>query len=167
MKYEIEVGSRTLQVTVTRTGPTFAVEVDGHTRQIDAARVDTHTLSLIVDGVWPKDVVVTAGATRGQAVVLVNGTPVGVALNGRRGRRRVDASHAGTGPQNLAAPMPGKVVRVLVAVGDAVRARQPLAVIEAMKMENELRALRDGTVTAVLARQDASVEAGALLIVIQ
>lgn len=166
MKYDIEVGGRRLQVTVTRTGATFAVEVAGRTRQIDAARIDAQTLSLIVDGVWPKDVVVTP-APAGQAVVVVNGTPIAVAVGGQRRRRPDEAGHAGSGPQNLTAPMPGKVVRVLVSMGDEVRARQPLAVIEAMKMENELRALRDGTVAAVLARQDESVEAGALLIVIQ
>jgi biotin carboxyl carrier protein len=63
--------------------------------------------------------------------------------------------------------MPGKVVRVLVKAGDAVRARQPVVVVEAMKMENELRADRDGTVTEIHAREGTSVDAGALLIVIQ
>ena len=60
--------------------------------------------------------------------------------------------------------MPGKVIRVLVAVGDEVKARQPLVVVEAMKMENELRAGRDGHVTAIHVREGASVDAGALLI---
>ncbi len=59
--------------------------------------------------------------------------------------------------------MPGKVVRVLVKPGDAVRARQPVVVVEAMKMENELRAGRDGTVAEIHAREGTSVDAGALL----
>ncbi|MBZ5555810.1 MAG: acetyl-CoA carboxylase biotin carboxyl carrier protein subunit [Acidobacteriia bacterium] len=63
--------------------------------------------------------------------------------------------------------MPGKVVRVLVAPGETVKARQPLVVVEAMKMENELRAGRDGTVSEIHAREGVSVDAGALLIVIQ
>jgi biotin carboxyl carrier protein len=63
--------------------------------------------------------------------------------------------------------MPGKVVRVLVKSGDLVRARQPLVVVEAMKMENELRAQRDGTVADVQAREGQSVDAGALLVVVQ
>ena len=63
--------------------------------------------------------------------------------------------------------MPGKVVRVLVKAGDAVRARQPVVVVEAMKMENELRADREGTVAEIHAREGVSVEAGALLVVIQ
>jgi biotin carboxyl carrier protein len=63
--------------------------------------------------------------------------------------------------------MPGKVVRVLVAVGDAVEPRQPMIVVEAMKMENELRASRAGTVSEVHVREGVSVEAGAPLVVIQ
>jgi biotin carboxyl carrier protein len=63
--------------------------------------------------------------------------------------------------------MPGKILRVLVSVGEVVKSRQPLAVIEAMKMENELRAGRDGVVAEVHATEGQSVDAGALLIVIQ
>jgi biotin carboxyl carrier protein len=59
------------------------------------------------------------------------------------------------------------VVRVLVHTGDAVRASQPLVVVEAMKMENELRAGRDGRVAAILVQEGASVEAGALVVVIE
>jgi biotin carboxyl carrier protein len=58
------------------------------------------------------------------------------------------------------------VVRVLAKAGDAVKARQPVVVIEAMKMENELRAARDGRVTEMAARDGQSVEAGVLLAVI-
>jgi biotin carboxyl carrier protein len=65
------------------------------------------------------------------------------------------------------APMPGKVVRLLVKAGDTVAGRQPVVVVEAMKMENELRASRDGTVTEIHAREGMSVDAGTLLIVIQ
>jgi biotin carboxyl carrier protein len=63
--------------------------------------------------------------------------------------------------------MPGKIVRVVVRPGDAVRARQTVVVIEAMKMENELRAARDGTVGELHAREGAPVVAGELLAVIR
>ena len=63
--------------------------------------------------------------------------------------------------------MPGKIVRVLVKTGDAVTARQPVVVVEAMKMENELRASRDGTVAEIQVSEGMSVDAGALLLVIQ
>ena len=99
----------------------------------------------------------------------VGSAPVAVTLNGRRrwGRRDEDGRGAGSGPQRVIAPMPGKVVRVLVKPGDAVAARQPVVVVEAMKMENELRASREGTVAEIHAREGMSVDAGALLLVIQ
>ena len=74
---------------------------------------------------------------------------------------------AAAGPQKVTAPMPGRIVRLFVQPGDAVTARQGLVVVEAMKMENELRAGRDGTVAEVHVREGLSVDAGALLIVIQ
>jgi biotin carboxyl carrier protein len=62
--------------------------------------------------------------------------------------------------------MPGKIVRVLAKVGVAVQARQPLIVVEAMKMENELRATRAGVVSELLVQEGQSVDAGALLLVV-
>jgi biotin carboxyl carrier protein len=63
--------------------------------------------------------------------------------------------------------MPGKVVKVLVKPGDEVKARQGLVVVEAMKMENELRSPKDGRVAEVLVAEGASVEAGRLLVVVE
>jgi biotin carboxyl carrier protein len=173
MQYEVEVGGRTRHVVVARVGDGFAVTVDGHTRQVDAARIDAHTLSLVLDGVWPDDTrrsheVSMASDPAGPLTVRVGATPVSVTLNGRRrwGRKN-DAGASGSGPQRLLAPMPGKVVRVLVRTGDRVEPRQPVVVVEAMKMENELRAIRQGTVTDIRVGEGVSVEAGALLVVIQ
>ena len=59
------------------------------------------------------------------------------------------------------------MVRVLVAVGDKVTARQPVVVMEAMKMENELRAGKDGSVAQVLVQEGMAVDTGALLVVVQ
>jgi pyruvate carboxylase subunit B len=68
------------------------------------------------------------------------------------------------GPAPVIAPMPGLVVRVNVTVGDSVTAGQGVLVMEAMKMENELRASAAATVKAVRAVQGAAVEKGAVLI---
>ena len=170
MRYEIEASGRLRHVTISRTGDGFAVSVDGRLHQVDAAPIDGHTLSLIVDKAWQWDTVITP-ETSGGLVVLTRAVPVSVRLNGRRGG---GGRHGGTaarpglaGPLRIAAPMPGKVVRILVKAGDAVRARQPVVVVEAMKMENELRADRDGTVAEIHIREGMSVDAGALLVVIQ
>jgi biotin carboxyl carrier protein len=68
---------------------------------------------------------------------------------------------------SIRANMPGRVVRVLVAVGDQVTAKQPVVVVEAMKMENELRTPRDGVVKEVLVIAGAAVDSGAVLVVIE
>ena len=168
MQYEVEIGARRLQVVVTRSGDGFAVSVDGHTRQVDAARIDAHTLSLVVDRVWSNEVSIATNPATGQLDVHVGATPIAVTLNGRRRWGRKDeGGGAGSGPQRLAAPMPGKVVRLLVRAGDRVAAKQPVVVVEAMKMENELRASREGTVAEIHVREGMSVDAGALLLVIQ
>ena len=168
MRYEIEVGGRLRHVAVERAGDGFAVELDGRTWRVDASRVDAHTLSLIldneVDSRTGSEVTVVPGRSAGQFTIQIGALPIAVTVNGRR---RVGAADAATaGPQRIAAPMPGKIVRVLVRPGDAVTARQPLVIVEAMKMENELRASRDGTVAEVHVREGHSVEAGAPLIVI-
>ena len=175
MRYEIEVGGRIRHVAVERAGDGFAVTLDGRTWRIDASRVDAQTLSLILDtgeqgqdraGHAGFDVTVVPGRSSGQFTIQIGAMPVPVTVDGRRRWGRADDT-AAAGPQQIAAPMPGKVVKVFVKPGDSVTARQPLVVVEAMKMENELRASRDGTVAEVHVREGVSVEAGAPLIVIQ
>jgi biotin carboxyl carrier protein len=167
VRYDIEVGGRTRQVAIVRTGATFAVTLDGQQHNVDVARVDGQTLSLILDSASSTDAVVVGDPASGQLVVTVNGTPVPVALDGRRRRRRDDRRTSDAGPQRIAAPMPGKVVRVLAKAGEEVAARQAVVVVEAMKMENELRAGRNGTVVEIHAHEGQSVDAGALLVVIR
>jgi biotin carboxyl carrier protein len=178
MECEIEAGGRTRQVSVTPRGATLAATVDGKTWQLDVARVDAHTLSLLLDGGRSKEVVIVAGTAARPLTVHVDGLPIAVVMNGRRRTGRDDhgAGHGRRGPWKesdsapesaITAPMPGKVVRVLVTAGEAVRRRQPLVVVEAMKMENEVRALRDGIVSRVHVVEGQSVDAGAPLIVIQ
>src|SRR6185436_10635897 len=111
--------------------------------------------SLLVGGgdtpIESYEVAVTA-QPGGDAVVHVNGHALPVVIGGAAARfgaaaRRGKGGHAEAhGPQRVVAPMPGRIVQVLVAVGDVVALRQGLVVIEAMKMENELRAPKAGTV---------------------
>lgn len=84
-------------------------------------------------------------------------------------RKWKGASHAGAtqGRTSLTAAMPGKIVRVLVAVGDEVSSGQGIMVVEAMKMQNELKAPRDGRVSAIEVRENERVNAGAVLAMIE
>ena len=73
---------------------------------------------------------------------------------------------AHTGPLKLTAPMPGKIVKVLVGEGDVVEAGRGVLVMEAMKMENELKATRGGTIQEIKVKEGQAVEMGALLLII-
>ena len=85
-----------------------------------------------------------------RADVVVNGVPITVAVaQVLAGRRRAGVADSRTGDGAVRAPMAGRVMRVLVSQGHAVAARQGVIVVEAMKMENELRAPRSGVVKAV------------------
>jgi biotin carboxyl carrier protein len=87
------------------------------------------------------------------------------ALRERASRDRTSASAAG-GPLEIRAIIPGRIVAVAVAPGDPVEAGQTLLAVEAMKMQNELRAPRAGTVTRVPAGAGATVEVGDVLVVL-
>jgi len=81
--------------------------------------------------------------------------------------KRTGAGAEAHGRASILAPMPGKIVRILVQVGDAVMAGQGIVVVEAMKMQNEMKAPRDGSVTAIQVKVNDSVIAGAVLAVIE
>jgi biotin carboxyl carrier protein len=104
----------------------------------------------------------------GQFTVFVDGRAVDVsAPQLRKGvGRREGSSPAETGPTRIVAPMPGRIIKVLVKPGDEVEERQPLVVVEAMKMENELRSPRRGRVTEVTVVEGALVEAKTVLVVV-
>ena len=121
--------------------------------------------SVLVDG-RSYDARVEEAATGG-LVVVIDGHRFEIEVRDPRRRSRKASGRHGEGVQEVLAPMPGKVVRVLVQVGDAVTAGQGLVVVEAMKMQNELKALRDGTVTGVAAREGATVVAGEVLATIE
>jgi glutaconyl-CoA/methylmalonyl-CoA decarboxylase subunit gamma len=171
LQYEVEINGRLRQVTVHRVDGRFVVAIDRREWVIDAARIDAHTWSLLIDEdvrTCSHEVTLAADAGSGALNVRVGGAAVAVCVNGRRrlGRKADGPQAAGSGPLRIVAPMPGKIVRVLVRTGEVVHAHQPLIVIEAMKMENELRAAGSGTVADIQVTDGQSVEAGALLAVI-
>ena len=178
MTFEIEVDGRSRAVAVEPVEKgRFRVTVDGRPHLVDAARAGEFGLSLLVSnlvsnddegaGVASRDVQVVPAGSQGSLIVVLEGRTVGVTVNGRRFRRGgADASVSGGGELSVAAPMPGRVVRVLVGAGEQVTARQPVVVVEAMKMENELRAPRAGVVKEVAVAAGVSVEAGRVLVTI-
>lgn len=167
MTLQIEAGDRVRTVVVHRKGALIHVTVDGATHVVDVRRVGDATLSMLM-GSRSIDASLAARSTPGAFDVHVDGRaiPVQIRQAGAFGRQKTESGPQGTGPQKIVAPMPGKIVRVLVKPGDEVKARQGLVVVEAMKMENELRAARDGRVRDVLVTEGQSVDAGAVLLVV-
>jgi biotin carboxyl carrier protein len=164
----VDANGRRYAVEVTPRNGAFLVSIDGREREVDV-RETGGVLSLLI-GSKSYDVSI-AGST-----VHVDGVPVEVSIvpsrppGGRAGTGHPSTSlgvSPAEGPQRVTAPMPGKIVKLLVKPGDRVEPRQGLVVVEAMKMENELRARAAGTVTDVRAIEGTTVEAGAILIVLE
>ena len=166
MTFEIEAGGRVHKVAVdggSGAPGAFTITIDGTPIAVDV-RQTAEGYSLLVEG-RVIDAAITNGASRGEIVVHLPSVSVPVAIDANRRRGR--AAHHAEGEQRIVAPMPGRVLRVLVRAGDSVELRQPVVMIEAMKMENELRAPKAGTVKDVAIEAGASVEAGRLLVVIE
>ena len=172
MTFEIDVNGRTRSVSVERAGAgeRFRVTVDGETTVVDAQRSGEFGLSLLFPerGYDTVRVSLAPGASPGELLAFLSGRIATVVVNGRRtGRAGADSGAGAHGEQKIAAPMPGRVVRVLVAPGDEVEARQPVVVVEAMKMENELRSPKAGRIKDVAVAAGASVEAGRVLVIVE
>jgi biotin carboxyl carrier protein len=143
--------------------------LDGRLVDVDAVRAGHGWSMLIGNRSYEVSVV---ERVPGDLIVHVNGRAVTVRaavqrFGSRRTQRGAGIGASATGVQRVVAPMPGRIARVLVKAGDAVAARQGLVVVEAMKMENELRSPRAGIVAEVRAAAGALVEANAVLIVIE
>jgi biotin carboxyl carrier protein len=176
MIFEVAVGDRVRTVGIVRKGGLLHVELDGRPHLVDARRINDSVISLLVQleggGIASRsvDAAFASKSANGDFDVHLDGHTVAVEIRpaGSFGRQKKDGPGAqGSGPQRVIAPMPGKVVRILVKPGDEVKARQGLVVVEAMKMENELRAARDGRVRDVAVREGQSVDAGAVLVVVE
>ena len=171
MTFDIGVNGRNRLVSVERVAAgRYRVVVDGRPHDVDAARVGSFGLSLLLDGDSgvSREVQVAPAGGPGEMLVRIDGRTVAVLVNGHRTvRAAADGGTLARGKQAVVAPMPGRVVRVLVAAGDVVTARQAVVVVEAMKMENELRSPKAGRVKEVAVAAGASVEAGRVLVVIE
>ena len=171
MTFEVDVNGRTRTVSIERAAARkYRVLLDGKPHEVDAVRVDVYGLSLLVDGEHgiSREAQVTPAGARGELLITIGGRTIQATVNGRRtGRAAVDGGVGAHGDQPVIAPMPGRVVRLLVAAGDAVEVRQGVVVVEAMKMENELRSPKTGRVKTVSVTPGTSVEAGRVLLVVE
>jgi biotin carboxyl carrier protein len=163
MKYYVRVGDEELEVVLDGDEMT----IDGTSARAHLADLEGTPVRMLTVGDEVHRIVVRRGSVRGRYTIWVDGFRHEVeALDERMRaiRELAGASSAPAGPSPLIAPMPGMIVRVNVQAGDVVQPGQGLVVMEAMKMENELRAQSTATVKRVLAQPGTAVEKGTLLI---
>jgi biotin carboxyl carrier protein len=194
--FEVTVDGQTRRVKVAAVQGWFEATIDGRSRVVDVARAgDIWSLLIGPAKAGHYKGPATAGQydradalasyevafgeeVAGERALYVNGRRVTVRVGAlhrgaglrQSGRRTADArpvAAASGGPVTVDAPMPGRIVKVLVKVGDTVAVRQGLVIVEAMKMENELRSPRAGIVRDIRVAEGALVEAKAALVVIE
>ena len=164
MRYVVELNSRRKTVSIELEGVRYQDDapIRGELSDIEGSpvrmvKLDTHVYRVVAE----------KRQGRGRYTLWVDGYRFEIeALDERtRSIRDLSAATAGpTGPAPIIAPMPGLIVRVNVSIGDPVEAGQGIVVMEAMKMENELRATAGGIVKSVAVSAGTAVEKGALLV---
>jgi biotin carboxyl carrier protein len=169
MKFEVQLTGqgekKTRIVELQRNGAGWRVILDGQPVSADVAGIAPHTLSVLLDG---QSFEVSVTPSSDGKLKLQTGTQEFTAevIDPRAWSGRRHGAVEAEGRQQIVAPMPGKVVRVLVKAGDHVEAAQGLLVVEAMKMQNEVRSPKSGMVERVLVKEGQAVNAGEVLCVV-
>ena len=165
--YLARSGGRDCRLEVLQDMAGFRVRLDDREFPVDFLQVDPGLYSLLIDS---RSYEVDLLELEDAMMVLVNGQPFRVEIQDERARRLQAAGgtgHAKAGKRLITAPMPGKVVRLLVRLGDPVQAGDGIVVVEAMKMENELKAPTAGTVTEIRVQEGRAVGGGEVLVVVE
>jgi propionyl-CoA carboxylase alpha chain len=164
-RYTVSVAGRTLQVELGGDGEATQVVLNGETFAAELSAADAHGIRRLHLGDRVHEVLVDVFG--GRCRIAVDGVELDVLVEDERAARLASfggGSVSPTGPEVIGAPMPGLVVSVNVEAGQEVSAGETLAVLQAMKMENEISSPRDGTVKVVHARAGQTVEQGQPLV---
>jgi biotin carboxyl carrier protein len=166
MTYEVTIDGKLYHVELTRAGAALEVKVDGKPIAVDAMLAERDVLSLLVDG---RSYDIKREHTAANEHVIVRGISFTSEVRDPRSFRARQAAAAGStdGPKKLVSPMPGKVVRVLAPAGTKVEAGQGVIVVEAMKMQNEIKSPKAGTVQKIAAQEGSAVNAGEVLAIVE
>ena len=158
---QIDGRSRTVEIGAGNDGRTFAI--DGKLRNADWVAIAPGLYSILLDG---RSFEAHVREAAGLVVVTIDGQDFAFRVEDPRQWRRRGATVEAEGKQQVVASMPGKIVRVLVGAGQAVSSGQGIVVVEAMKMQNELRSPKSGKVERLLVAEGQAVNAGEVLAVI-
>ena len=165
MTYEISIDGTLHKLDLEREGNHWTCRLDGEEIQVDAVITKHDVVSIIIGG---QHYEVKRERTAADVHYWVKNSRFAVEIRDPRSlRSRKSAAATGEGPQKLLAPMPGKVVRIILAAGSEVEAGQGVLVVEAMKMQNELKSPKKGTVKQVMVAEGASVTAGEVLAIVE
>lgn len=164
MTYEVNIDGKNYRLELTRSAGRWDCRLDGREVVVDAVLARRDVLSVLIGG---KAYEIKRERSATDMHLWVGSVRYAVHVRDPRSLRSRQAADDGKGPRKLVAPMPGKVVRVLVAPGDAVEPGQGLLVVEAMKMQNEMKASRAGRVVEVRVRDGETVGAGDTLVVLE
>jgi len=167
MNYVASIGEREVKVTVEDLGgASYKVAIDGVEHVVDAHKVASQLWSVLYgDASFMVDV--TQLPTE-DFEVLIHGDCHKFALMNEQRRAMARAGGKGSaGKAMVSSPMPGKVVKLLVAEGQEVEAGQGVIVVEAMKMENELKSALPGKVKEIFVKEGDVVESGAKLLLVE
>lgn len=164
MIYDVTIEGKSHRVEVRRANGGWICKLDDKDVPVDVISAGEGVLSLLLQG-KSYEVKRESGPTGAHIWVGSNRYRVEV-RDPRSLRNRRGAGDAEDGPRKLLAPMPGKVVRVLVEEHASVQAGQGIVVVEAMKMQNEIRSPKKGVVQKLMATVGASVNAGEVLAIV-
>jgi biotin carboxyl carrier protein len=167
MKLTAEINSESCEVTVRREGDKVFASVGHKSYELEAHRTALNTYLFKLNG-KVYECYVSPDAANSQSHVTVGSGSYEFTLIDPKRLRGAGGAHAhGDGTAEIIANMPGKVVRVLVSVGDEVKTKEGVIVVEAMKMQNEMRSPKDGIVKQINFAEGDTVNTGDILVVIE
>jgi biotin carboxyl carrier protein len=162
MDLQLNIDEKTHKVEIDFKDGNYLVRLGGREHSVDSQPISENCLSLLVDG---KAYTVFIAENQGKKYISVQGEQFCIEeAKAESGARSLAESAALKGVPTIASPMPGKVVKILVGQGDRVEKGQGLVIVEAMKMENEIRSASVGTVKKINFKEGDLVDAAAPII---
>ncbi len=168
MKLQAQVGDETHEVEIRREGRLVFASVDGREYELEASEPEPNSLLIKHENRIYRTYVAPANDADGNRNVSVNGKEFAVKLiDPKRLRGSASADAAADGVAEIKTAMPGKVVRILLKAGAEVEKGDAILVVEAMKMQNELRSPKAGTVKDIRVSEGQTVASGDILAIVE
>jgi biotin carboxyl carrier protein len=165
MLYDIGIDGKSYRLELSRKDGRWQCRLDGPEVEVDAVLTGHGSLSILMDG---KSYEIKRERMASDTNVWIAGSSYSVEVRDPRSLRARKRKAGGEdGPRNLVASMPGKIVRVLVSEKAEVEAGQGIVVVEAMKMQNEIKSPKKGIVQRLIAVEGANVNAGDVLAIVE